>query len=107
MAGIAAAGAGGFFWWSNKKAKRDSEYVQTGIDPKYLRGVDTSEASGGYKTNRGEAELIADDQSYKQHSSVYDQGSTRGSLPAGYEKPKDEPKPSSNRGSMPKDWKPS
>ena len=107
MAGIAAAGAGGFFWWSNKKAKRDSEYVQTGIDPKYLRGVDTSEASGGYKTNRGEAELVTDDQSYKQHSSVYDQGSTRGSLPAGYEKPKDEPKPSSNRGSMPKDWKPS
>jgi hypothetical protein len=107
MAGMAAAGAGGFFWWSNKKAKRDSEYVQTGIDPKYLRGVDTSEASGGYKTNRGEAELVSDDQSYKQHSSVYDQGSTRGSLPAGYEKPKDEPKPSSNRGSMPKDWKPS
>ena len=107
MAGMAAAGAGGFFWWSSKKAKRDSEHVQTGIDPKYLRGVDTSEASGGYKTNRGEAELISDDQTHKQHSSVYDQGSTRGSLPAGYDKPKEEPKPSSNRGSMPKDWKPS
>lgn len=107
MAGMAAVGAVGFFWWSNKKAKKDSEYIQTGIDPKYLRGVDTSEASGGYKTNRGEAELISDDASHKQHESVYDQGSTRGSLPAGYEQPKEEPKPSSNRGSMPKDWKPS
>jgi hypothetical protein len=103
MAGMAAAGAGGFFWWSNKKAKKESEYIQTGIDPKYLRGVDTSEASGGYKTNRGEAELATDDQSYKQHTSVYEQGS----LPAGSEQPKEEPKPSSNRGSMPKDWKPS
>lgn len=109
MAGMAAAGAGGFFWWSNKKAKKDSEHIQTGIDPKYLRGVDTSEASGGYKTNRGEAELATDDSSYKQHQSVYEQGSTRGSLPAGFkpEEPKEEPKPSSNRGSMPKDWKPS
>ena len=106
MAGMAAAGAGGFFFWSSKKAKRESEYVQTGIDPKYLRGVDTSEASGGYKTNRGEAELISDDATHKQHTSVYDQN-TRGSLPAGYTAPKEEPKPSSNRGSMPKDWKPS
>lgn len=102
MAGMAAVGAVGFFWWSNKKAKKDSEYIQTGIDPKYLRGVDTSEASGGYKTNRGEAELATDDSTHKQHTSVYE----RGSLPAGT-KPKEEPKPSSNRGSMPKDWKPS
>lgn len=104
MAGMAAAGAGGFFYWSNKKAKQESEYVQRGIDPKYLRATSTSEASGGYHTTRGEAELIGEDQSYKQHESVYEQ---RGSLPAGYEKPKDEPKPSSTRGSMPKDWKPS
>ncbi|MEM3007030.1 MAG: hypothetical protein QXW37_03775 [Candidatus Nitrosotenuis sp.] len=104
MAGMAAAGAGGFFYWSNKKAKQESEYVQRGIDPKYLRATSTSEASGGYHTTRGEAELIGDDQSYKQHQSVYEQ---QGSLPAGYEKPKDEPKPSSTRGSMPKDWKPS
>lgn len=107
MAGMAAAGAGGFFFWSNKKAKRESEYIQTGIDPKYLRGVDTSEASGGYKTNRGEAELATGESSYTQHQSVYDQDSTHGSLPAGYAQPKEEPKPSSNRGSMPKDWKPS
>jgi hypothetical protein len=101
---MAAAGAGGFFMWSNKKAKRESEYIQTGIDPKHLRGITTSEASGGYHTNRGEAELATDDTSYKQHESVYDQA--RGSLPKGYEQPKEEPK-SSSRGSMPKDWKPS
>jgi hypothetical protein len=97
MAGMAAAGAGGFFYWSNKKAKRESEYIQTGIDPKYLRASSTSEASGGYHTTRGEAEL-ASDSGYEQHKSVYEQ---QGTLP------KEEPKPSSNRGSMPKDWKPS
>lgn len=107
MAGMAAAGAGGFFFWSNKKAKRESEYIQTGIDPKYLRGVDTSEASGGYKTNRGEAELATDDQGYKQHQSVYDQQSPRGSLPKDTETKRDEPKSDSTRGSMPKGWKPS
>jgi len=98
MAGMAAAGAGGFFVWSTKKAKRESEYIQTGIDPKYLRATSTSEASGGYHTVRGEAELATDDQSYKQHQSVYDSQTAL---------PKDEEKPKSTRGAMPKDWKPS
>jgi hypothetical protein len=98
MAGMAAAGAGGFFYYSTKKAK-GMDYTQTGIDPKHLRAVTTSEASGGYHTVRGEAELATDDASHKQHQSVYEQG---GSLPA---EQKEEPKPS--RGSMPKDWKPS
>ncbi|MGQ0772696.1 MAG: hypothetical protein ACT4NT_08000 [Nitrososphaerota archaeon] len=98
MAGMAAAGAGGFFYYSTKKAK-GMDYTQTGIDPKHLRAVTTSEASGGYHTVRGEAELATDDTSYKQHQSVYEQS---GSLPA---EQKEEPKPS--RGSMPKDWKPS
>jgi hypothetical protein len=97
MAGMAAAGAGGFFYWSSKKAKRESEYIQTGIDPKHLRAVSTSEASGGYHTVRGEAEL-AGEGGYEQHKSVYEQQSQ--SLP------KEEPK-TSTRGSMPKDWKPS
>ncbi|MBM2852828.1 MAG: hypothetical protein HW420_1375, partial [Candidatus Nitrosotenuis sp.] len=104
-AGMAAVGAVGFFIWSNKKAKRESEYIQTGIDPKHLRGITTSEASGGYHTYRGEAELATDDTSYMQHESVYDQA--RGSLPKGHEQPKEEPKSNSSRGSMPKDWKPS
>jgi len=96
MAGMAAAGAGGFFFWSNKKAKKESEYIQTGIDPKHLRATSTSEASGGYHTTRGEAELASDDQGYRQHESVYGSENTL---------PKEEPKP--KRGSMPKDWKPS
>lgn len=98
MAGMAAAGAGGFFYWSSKKAKRESEYVQTGIDPKYLRAVETSEASGGYHTVRGEAELATGEE-HERHASVYEQ--------QGQALPKEEEKPSSNRGSMPKGWKPS
>lgn len=105
MAGMAAAGAAGFFVWSSKKAKKESEYIQTGIDPKYLRGVTTSEASGGYHTNRGEAELATGDTTHEKHESVYDQ--TRGSLPKGFEEKKEEPKSDSNRGSLPKGWKPS
>jgi hypothetical protein len=58
MAGMAAAGAGCFFWWSTKKAKREQSLGQSGIDPSLLRGVETSSASGVYKTNRGEAHLI-------------------------------------------------
>jgi len=106
MAGMAAAGAVGFFMWSNRKAKRESEYIQTGIDPKYLRGVTTSEASGGYHTNRGEAELATGDTAHDTHQSVYDQ-SQKGSLPKGFEEKKEEPKSDSSRGSMPKGWKPS
>lgn len=98
MTGMAVAGAVGFFVWSAKKAKRASEYIQTGIDPKYLRATSTSEASGGYHTVRGEAELATDDQSYKQHQSVYDSQTAL---------PKDAEKVKSTRGAMPKDWKPS
>lgn len=97
MAGMAAVGAAGFFWWSNRKAKQESEYVQRGIDPKYLRSSSTSEASGGYHTTRGEAELATEEPSYTQHESVYGQGQAL---------PKDEPQQDSKRGSMPKGWKP-
>jgi hypothetical protein len=98
MAGMAAAGAGGFFYWSNKKAKQESEYIQRGIDPKYLRASSTSEASGGYHTTRGEAELATGEPTYQQHESVYDETASL---------PKDEQKSSSaSRGSMPKGWKP-
>ncbi len=98
MAGMAAAGAVGFFYWSNKKAKQETEYIQRGIDPKHLRASSTSEASGGYHTSRGEAEL-ASESGYEQHKSVYDQ--------QGQALPKEEPKSDSSRGSMPKGWKPS
>lgn len=81
MAGAAAAGAGGFFWWSGKKAKKDSSVGQTGIDPVNLRGIETSSASGGYKTNRGEAELVGESD-YDRTRSVYSK--SRGTLPKGW-----------------------
>lgn len=103
FAGMAAVGAVGFFYWSNKKTSRASEHIQTGIDPKYLRVVDTSDASGGYKTNRGEAELIGNSR-YDTHQSVYDtnraiQNSAKESLS------KPELKQSETKGAMPKGWK--
>ena len=79
MAGAAVAGACGFFWWSSKKAKKDTALGQTGIDPAHLRGVETSSASGGYKTNRGEAELIGESDHIKTES-VY----SRRVLPKGW-----------------------
>lgn len=82
MAGMAAAGAGGFFWLSSKKAKKDLKLGQSGIDPTLLRGVETSSASGGYKTNRGEAHLVGDT-TYQQTKSVYDK-TDRGALPKGW-----------------------
>jgi hypothetical protein len=83
MAGMAAAGAGGFFWWSSKKAKKEHRLGQSGIDPSLLRGVETSSASGGYKTNRGEAHLVGDTV-YDQTKSVYRDKVERGSLPKGW-----------------------
>jgi hypothetical protein len=84
MAGMAAAGAGGFFWWSSKKAKKELKLGQSGISPSFLRGIETSEASGAYKTNRGEA-YLAGDNSYDQTKSVYDQRSDRKkTLPKGW-----------------------
>lgn len=82
MAGIAAVGAVGFFWWSNRKAKREASTSQTGIDPKHLRGVSTSQASGGYHTNRGESQLI-NEHIYNQTESVYEK--QRRTMPKGWE----------------------
>jgi hypothetical protein len=79
LAGTAAAGAAGFFWWSSKKAKKDTALGQTGIDPSNLRCVETSSASGGYKTNRGEAEL-ASESDYAKTKNV----SSKGTLPKGW-----------------------
>lgn len=79
MAGIAAASAGCFFWWSGKKAKRDASLGQSGIDPVYLRGVHTSLASGGYHTNRGEAHLM--EENHDQTKSVY---KNDGAMPKGW-----------------------
>lgn len=81
MAVIGAISAIGFFWWSGRKAKKEISSGQTGIDPKHLRGISTSGASGSYHTNRGESQL-ADEHPYNQTESVYEK--SRGAMPKGW-----------------------
>ena len=95
MAGMAAIGGIGVFIISERKRKKDEGQGQSGIDPSRLRAASTSTGAGGYKTNRGESYL--DDESYEQTRSVYDQPQV--------EEKQDE-QPTSNKGSMPKGWKP-
>ena len=71
MAGMAAVGGGVFFMFSNRALKNEKQ-GQQGIDPSRLVGYQTSSASGGYQTNRGEAQL-RDDSNYQQTRSYYDQ----------------------------------
>ena len=70
MAGMAALGGIGFFIFSSRSLKHAST-EQTGIDPSKLVGYQTSASSGGYQTNRGEAQL-KDDTDYQQSRSVYE-----------------------------------
>ena len=70
MAGMAAIGGIGFFIFSNRALKNE-QTAQTGIDPSRLTGYQTSASSGGYQTNRGEAQL-KDDTGYEQSRNVYD-----------------------------------
>ena len=97
MAGLAAVGGGVFFMFSNRALKKEEGMGQQGIDPSRLTGYQTSASSGGYQTNRGEAQLT-DGGDYQQHRSVYDE-STQTSQP-------EEDTSQSSRGSMPKGWKP-
>ena len=70
MAGVAAIGGIGFFIFSSRSLK-NQDTAQTGIDPSRLTGYQTSASSGGYQTNRGEAQL-KDETGYEQHRSVYE-----------------------------------
>lgn len=79
MAGLAAVGGGVFFVFSNRQLKKEAGQGQTGIDPSRLTGYQTSASSGGYQTNRGEAQLTESSE-YAQHRSVYD-GESAGSAP--------------------------
>ena len=77
MAGMAAIGGVGFFIFSNRALKRqENEQGQTGIDPSRLVGYQTSASSGGYQTNRGEAQL-KDESDYAQTRSVYEETAPR------------------------------
>jgi len=74
MAGMAALGGIGFFIFSNRSMKHTST-EQQGIDPSNLVGYQTSASSGGYQTNRGEAQLKSDSD-YEQTRSVYESTET-------------------------------
>ncbi len=70
MAGMAALGGIGFFIYSSRSLKNETQ-GQQGIDPSRLVGYQTSASAGGYQTNRGEAQL-RDDSDYQKTRSVYD-----------------------------------
>lgn len=70
MAGLAAVAGIAFFFVSSRSLKNEAQ-GQQGIDPTRLVGYETSTSSGGYKTNRGEAQL-AEESSYQQTRSVYE-----------------------------------
>ena len=79
MAGIAAIAGIAFFFISSRSLKTTSS-EQSGIDPSRLQGYETSDSSGGYKTNRGEAQL-KDDSDYQQTRSHYDEQSQQSPPP--------------------------
>lgn len=70
MAGMAAIGGIAFFIFSNRSLKNQT-VGQQGIDPGRLVSYQTSASSGGYQTNRGEAQL-ADVSDYEKTRSVYE-----------------------------------
>ncbi len=74
MAGMAAVAGIAFFFISNRALKNEKQ-GQQGIDPSDLVGHQTSSASGGYQTNRGEAQLRSDSD-YQQTRNYYEQEST-------------------------------
>ncbi|MGB0855581.1 MAG: hypothetical protein ACPGQP_00920 [Nitrosopumilus sp.] len=79
MAGVAAVAGLAFFFISNRSLKNE-KIGQQGIDPSNLVGYQTSASSGGYQTNRGEAQL-RDDSDYQQTRSVYDEPQQQSSPP--------------------------
>ncbi len=70
MAGMAAVAGIAFFFVSSRSLKNE-KVGQQGIDPSRLVGYQTSASSGGYQTNRGEAQL-KDETNYQQTRSVYE-----------------------------------
>ena len=87
MAGMAAVGAGLFFFISSRQLKKEKGATQTGIDPSLLQASATSEAAGGYRTNRGESQLRTDYESRARSSpELGESGSTHGTMPKGWKK---------------------
>ena len=96
MAGMAALGGGAIFIISERRRKYEKTHnTQTGIDPSQLRASSTSTGAGGYKTNRGEAELI--DSDYAKTRSVYEQGQIEKKAETVQPEPEPEPKQESTQ----------
>jgi len=79
MAAMAAIGGVAFFIKSSRSLK-NLETAQTGIDPSRLTSYQTSASSGGYQTNRGEAQLT-DDSDYQKTRTLYDTETTQQAPP--------------------------
>lgn len=79
MAGLAAVAGIAFFFVSNRSLKNEKQ-GQQGIDPQHLVGYQTSASSGGYQTNRGEAQLKSDSD-YQQTRSHYEQDTKLSTAP--------------------------
>jgi len=92
MAAMAVIGGVGFFIVSNRSLKKDTSQ-QTGISPTRLTGYQTSSSSGGYQTNRGEAQL-KDETSYQQTRSVYEESSQEQTPPPQEQSPPTQTMPS-------------
>ncbi len=114
MSGMAAIGGIAFFIFSNR-ALKNQKIGQQGIDPSKLISYQTSASSGGYQTNRGEAQL-ADDSDYAKTRSVYEENQQSpppsiaddrevkpkgGALPKGFEAKTESDKPNT-KGTLPK-----
>ncbi len=110
MAGLAAVAGIGFFFISSRSIKKQS-VGQQGIDPSDLVGYQTSASSGGYQTNRGEAQLKSDT-NYKTTRNVYDaapettqettENKKGGALPKGFETKAEPESTKSSKGKLPK-----
>lgn len=94
MAALAAIGGIAFFMFSSRSLKKNEGRGQQGIDPSLLTAYKTSSSSGGYQTNRAEAQLTGS-HDYQKHRSVYDEQDDSGD---------DDEQPASTRGAMPKGW---
>ena len=96
MAGLAAVAGIAFFFVSNRSLKNERQ-GQQGIDPSRLVGYQTSASSGGYQTNRGEAQL-ADGSDYQQTRSYYDDSSNPAQSSSSPPPPPPQPEPQTDSG---------
>ncbi len=69
--------------WISDYSRMTTQYLN-GIDPSRLVGCQTSSSSGGYRTNRDEAQL-RDNSDYQQTRNVYDNASRNVPPPAAFD----------------------